>query len=79
VPWSDDPTTPLADRRPAQLLHRSGLADAAVHLQTPRQPTGGHLGRDIRRQVDAFWTTRPAALRGYRGDLNRPRCRRRQR
>ena len=67
VPWSDDPTTPpLADRRPAQLLHRSGLSDAAVHLNASWQPTGGHLDpQDIPRRVDAIWTTRPAALRGY--------------
>lgn len=67
VRWSDDPGAPLvADRRPAELLRRSGLHDAAPHLRAPWQPTGGHLGDDLPRRPDAFWTTRPQALRRYR-------------
>jgi endonuclease/exonuclease/phosphatase family metal-dependent hydrolase len=67
VRWNDDPNTPpRADRRPAELLHRCGLHDAAVVLQAPWQPTGGHMGADLSRRLDAFWTTRPQALRGYR-------------
>jgi endonuclease/exonuclease/phosphatase family metal-dependent hydrolase len=66
VQWSDDPdTVPRADRRPAELLRRSGLHDAAPHLRAPWQATGGHMGADLSRRLDAFWTTRPQALRGY--------------
>lgn len=66
VRWSDDPHAPLrADRRPAELLRRCGLHDAAVHLQAAWLPTGGHMGADLSRRLDAFWTTRPQALRGY--------------
>lgn len=67
IRWDDDPDAPpQADRRPAQLLHRSGLHDAAPYLRAPWQATGGHLGDDMPRRLDAFWTTRPQALRGYR-------------
>ncbi len=67
VRWSDDPDTPpRADRRPAELLRRCGLHDAAPHLRAPWQPTGGHMGDDLSRRLDALWTTRPQALRGYR-------------
>jgi endonuclease/exonuclease/phosphatase family metal-dependent hydrolase len=66
VQWSDDPDTlPRADRRPAELLRRCGLHDAALHLRAPWQATGGHMGDDLSRRLDAFWTTRPQALRGY--------------
>jgi hypothetical protein len=66
VRWNDDPTVPpVADRRPAQLMQRSGFHDAAPTLGVPWQATGGHRG-DWRRREDVFWTTRPAALRGYR-------------
>jgi endonuclease/exonuclease/phosphatase family metal-dependent hydrolase len=66
VRWNDDPNAPLrADRRPAELLRRCGLHDAAAHLRTAWQPTGGHMGADLSRRLDAFWTTRPQALRGY--------------
>jgi endonuclease/exonuclease/phosphatase family metal-dependent hydrolase len=54
----------MADRRPAQLMQRSGFHDAASTLAVPWQATGGHRG-DWRRREDVFWTTRPAALRGY--------------
>lgn len=67
IRWSDDPHhLPRADRRPAELLRRCGLTDAAVHLRAPWQPTGGHQGNDLSRRLDAFWTTRPWALRSYR-------------
>lgn len=67
VRWSDDPNTPpRADRRPTELLRRCGLHDAAAHLRAPWQATGGHMGDDLSRRLDAFWTTRPQALRGYR-------------
>ncbi|MER7277981.1 endonuclease/exonuclease/phosphatase family protein [Dactylosporangium sp. NPDC000244] len=67
VRWSDDPDTPpRADRRPTELLHRCGLHDAAAHLRAPWQPTGGHMGTDLSRRLDAIWTTRPQALGGYR-------------
>jgi endonuclease/exonuclease/phosphatase family metal-dependent hydrolase len=55
----------MADRRPAQMMQRSGFHDAAPTLRVPWQATGGHRG-DWRRREDVFWTTRPAALRGYR-------------
>ncbi|MEV6922931.1 endonuclease/exonuclease/phosphatase family protein [Dactylosporangium sp. NPDC051485] len=65
VRWHDDPAAPrVADRRPAQLLHRSGFADAAPTLRAPWQATGGHRGGWARRE-DVFWATRPAALRSY--------------
>lgn len=67
VRWDDDPDAPLrADRRPAELMRRSGFADAAHHLEAPWQATGGHMGQDMPRRLDVFWTTRPQALRGYR-------------
>jgi endonuclease/exonuclease/phosphatase family metal-dependent hydrolase len=66
VRWTDGTNADVqADRRPAQLLHRSGLRDAAAALQAPWQATGGHMGQDMPRRLDAFWTTRPQALRGY--------------
>jgi endonuclease/exonuclease/phosphatase family metal-dependent hydrolase len=66
IRWTDTPdTAPRADRRPAQLLQRSGLYDAAPHLRAPWQATGGHMGDDMPRRLDAFWTTRPQALRRY--------------
>ena len=67
VRWSDDPDTPpQADRRPTELLRRCGLHDAAVHVRAHWQATGGHMGDDLSRRLDAIWTTRPQALRGYR-------------
>jgi endonuclease/exonuclease/phosphatase family metal-dependent hydrolase len=66
VRWNEDPDAQqVADRRPAQLLRRSRMWDAAPHLGTPWQPTGGHADGDLPRRPDAFWTTRPQALRGY--------------
>ena len=66
VRWSDDPHAPLrADRRPTELLRRSGLHDAAVHLNALWQPTGGHTDGGLPRRLDAFWTTRPRALHAY--------------
>jgi endonuclease/exonuclease/phosphatase family metal-dependent hydrolase len=66
VRWNDDPHAPLrADRRPAELLRRCGLHDAAVHLRADWRATGGHMDADLSRRLDAFWTTRPQALRGY--------------
>jgi len=66
VRWSDDPDIPpRADRRPAEFLRRCGLHDAAPHLRAAWQATGGHMGDDLPRRLDAFWTTRPQALRGY--------------
>lgn len=66
IRWSDNPDTPpRTDRRPTELLRRCGLHDAAVHLQAPWQATAGHTGTDLPRRIDAFWTTRPQALRGY--------------
>lgn len=63
--WNDNPTTPpTADRRPAQLMQRSGFHDAAPTLGVPWKATGGHHGGWTRRE-DLFWTTRPAALRNY--------------
>ncbi|WP_432976709.1 endonuclease/exonuclease/phosphatase family protein [Dactylosporangium sp. CA-233914] len=65
VRWNDDPSAPwVADRRPAQLMQRSGFHDAAPTLRVPWKATGGHHGGWGRRE-DIFWTTRPAALRGY--------------
>ena len=65
IRWNDDPTVPpVADRRPAQLMQRSGFYDAAPTLKMPWQATGGHRG-GWRRREDVFWTTRPAALRSY--------------
>jgi endonuclease/exonuclease/phosphatase family metal-dependent hydrolase len=67
VRWSDDlDTPPRVDRRPTELLRRCGLSDAAVSLRAPWQATGGHMCDDLSRRLDAFWTTRPQALRGYR-------------
>lgn len=75
VRWSDDPhAPPKMDRRPAQLLHRSGLHDAAQRLGAPWQATGGHFDGDMPRRLDAFWTTRPQALRGY-GVIDTPATR----
>lgn len=63
--WNDDPDAPLmADRRPAQLMQRSGWHDAAPTLGRPWQPTGGHQGLWYRRE-DVFWTNRRNALRAY--------------
>ncbi|MEU6022631.1 endonuclease/exonuclease/phosphatase family protein [Micromonospora sp. NPDC047134] len=65
VRWNDDPAAPrTADRRPAQLMQRSGFHDAAPTLSVPWKATGGHRG-GWRRREDIFWTTRPQALRGY--------------
>ncbi|MEV6927054.1 endonuclease/exonuclease/phosphatase family protein [Dactylosporangium sp. NPDC051485] len=65
IRWNDDPAAPpVADRRPAQLMQRSGFHDAAATLGAPWQATGGHRGGWARRE-DVFWTTRPAALRSY--------------
>ena len=76
VRWSDDPSVPpRMDRRPAQLLHRSGLRDAAQHLGAPWQATGGFTGDDMPRRMDAFWTTRRQALRGYEA-IDTPAARR---
>ena len=67
VLWQDDPHAPhRTDRRPAQLLQRSGFVDAAPYLGVPWQPTSGHTGRDMARRRDAFWINRPSALRAYR-------------
>jgi endonuclease/exonuclease/phosphatase family metal-dependent hydrolase len=64
--WTDDPDAPLrVDRRATQLLHRSGLRDAAPYLNAPWQPTGGHVSGDMPRRLDAFWTNRPDALLSY--------------
>jgi endonuclease/exonuclease/phosphatase family metal-dependent hydrolase len=64
--WNDDPDTPpQVDRRPTELLRRSGLHDAAVHLRAPWQATGGHMDTDLLRRLDACWTTRPQALVDY--------------
>lgn len=66
VYWTDSPQAERrADRRPAELLHRSGLHDAATYLQAPWQATGGHWPGDMPRRLDAIWTTRPEALRHY--------------
>jgi endonuclease/exonuclease/phosphatase family metal-dependent hydrolase len=63
VPWNDDPhAPPIADRRPAQMMQRSGFFDAAPTLGAAWQATGGQRG-GWRRREDVFWTTRPAALR----------------
>lgn len=65
VRWNDDPNAPrLADRRPAQMMRRSGFHDAAPTVGVPWQATGGHRGGWSRRE-DVFWTSRPAALRNY--------------
>ncbi|MFF5085448.1 endonuclease/exonuclease/phosphatase family protein [Actinoplanes sp. NPDC000266] len=65
VRWNDDPGAPReADRRPAQLMRRSGFHDAAPTLGIAWQATGGHRSMWSRRE-DVFWTTRPAALRDY--------------
>ncbi|WP_204038083.1 endonuclease/exonuclease/phosphatase family protein [Micromonospora qiuiae] len=65
VRWNDDPAAPRkADRRPAQLMQRSGFHDAAPTLRVPWKATGGHRG-GWRRREDIFWTTRPQALRSY--------------
>jgi endonuclease/exonuclease/phosphatase family metal-dependent hydrolase len=65
VRWNDDPAAPrVADRRPAQLMQRSGFHDAAPTLGARWKATGGHRGGWARRE-DVFWTTRPAALRDY--------------
>lgn len=70
--WEDDPDAPVrADRRPAEVLRRGGLLDAAAVLGVPWQPTVGHwsipdpLGA---RRIDIIRTTRQLvrALRGYR-------------
>lgn len=66
IRWDDDPhTPPVADRRPAQLMQRSGFHDAAPTLGVPWTATGVHCGGWSRRE-DVFWTTRPTALRRYR-------------
>ncbi|MEU4244270.1 endonuclease/exonuclease/phosphatase family protein [Actinoplanes sp. NPDC026619] len=65
VRWNDDPhAPPLADRRPAHMMQRSGFSDVAPTLGAAWQATGGHRGGWQRRE-DVFWTTRPAALREY--------------
>ncbi|WP_121400971.1 endonuclease/exonuclease/phosphatase family protein [Micromonospora sp. M71_S20] len=65
VRWNDDPDAPpVADRRPSQMMQRSGFHDAAPTLRVPWKATGGHRGGWSRRE-DVFWTTRPAALRSY--------------
>jgi endonuclease/exonuclease/phosphatase family metal-dependent hydrolase len=65
VRFNDDPAAPpVADRRPSQMMHRSGFHDAAPTLAVPWKATGGHRGGWSRRE-DVFWTTRPAALRRY--------------
>jgi endonuclease/exonuclease/phosphatase family metal-dependent hydrolase len=69
VLWNPDPSAPLqTDRRPAQLLDRVGLTDAATHLGVPWQPTAGHMGTDVFRRPDAFRCSELVlpALRGYR-------------
>jgi len=66
VRWTDDPDAPpTADRRPAQLMQRSGWYDVAHTLRVSWQATGGHQG-GWRRREDVFWTNRPQALRSYR-------------
>jgi endonuclease/exonuclease/phosphatase family metal-dependent hydrolase len=55
VLWRADPDAPrVTDRRPAQLLHRAGLVDAARHLGAAWQPIAGHQGIDVLRRIDAF-------------------------
>ncbi|MFI7517660.1 endonuclease/exonuclease/phosphatase family protein [Micromonospora echinofusca] len=65
VRWNDDPDAPpVADRRPSQMMQRSGFYDAAPQLGAPWRATSGHRSGWSRRE-DVFWTTRPTALRRY--------------
>jgi hypothetical protein len=72
VRWSDDPgAPPEADRRPAELLRRGGLIDAATALDAEWERTTGYWPGGNRfgpRRTDAVRVTRHLlpALRGYR-------------
>ncbi|WP_158273886.1 endonuclease/exonuclease/phosphatase family protein [Micromonospora sp. RP3T] len=65
IRWNDDSDAlPVADRRPSQMMQRSGFHDAAPHLGMAWKATSGHRGGWSRRE-DVFWTNRPQALRSY--------------